>query len=79
MKQIIEWGIRSSGTLHSFDLGLDINVSKQPASSIFKGQAVKQEMDCLTFEMGMKCPETSVNINQRTNQNKDLVYTAVEA
>ena len=52
MKQIIEWGIRSSGTLHSFDLWLVANVSRQPIGSIFRGQVVKEEMICLTFEGG---------------------------
>jgi hypothetical protein len=52
MKQFIEWGIRSSGTLHSFDLWLVANFSRQPIGSIFKGKAVKEEMDCLIFEDG---------------------------
>ena len=51
-KQIIEWGICSSGTLHSFDLWLVANVSRQPIGFTFKGQAVKEEMDCLNFEDG---------------------------
>ena len=41
MKQIIELGVRSSGTLHSFDLWLVANASRQPIGSIVKGQAVK--------------------------------------
>jgi hypothetical protein len=40
MKQIIEFGIRSSGTLHRFDLCLVANVSRQPIGSIVEGQAV---------------------------------------
>ena len=52
MKQKIEWGVPSSGTLHSYHLLFVANVLRQPIGSIFKGQAVEEEMDCLTFEDG---------------------------
>jgi hypothetical protein len=55
MKQIIEWGIRSSGTLHSFNVWWVANVSTHPIRFIFEGQKWNKKSTAELLKMGRLC------------------------
>ena len=57
------------------------DVSGQPTSPIFKGQAVQEEWtDCLTLEDGIERLSRNVGLRFVTSQKReDLFHAAVEA